>query len=117
MDRRVFWSVLCALLVFSGLVFFGFSVLVAGQRFAVAQAQAQADKREHDLEQQVVQAEVERRQRQEDDQWLRERSLLQPNQRCVGGVVVQVQGSTYVQIGYPGHPAHCDGQYADQPLR
>jgi len=49
--------------------------------------------------------------------WLHERERLQPNQRCIGGVVVEVQGSTYTQLGYPGYPAHCADGYADQPTR
>jgi hypothetical protein len=113
MDNRVFWSVLCALLVFSGLCFFGYASIVAAQRVALERAQQRAD----DHAREVSAAErADLRQRQVYAQWLHERSRLQPNQRCIGGVVVQVQGSGYTQIGYPGRPAHCQGQYADQPM-
>lgn len=46
-----------------------------------------------------------------------ERRHLAPNQRCVGGSVVQVQGNVYTQLGTIAQPIHCDGVYADQPLR
>jgi hypothetical protein len=42
MDNRVFWSVLCALLVFSGLCFFVYASTVAVQRRALVEAQSSA---------------------------------------------------------------------------
>ena len=45
------------------------------------------------------------------------RQALSENQRCVGGVVVQVGGSTYAQVGTIAQPVHCTGAYADRPLR
>lgn len=45
------------------------------------------------------------------------RRTLEGNQRCVGGVVVQVEGSTYTQLGTISQPAYCAGGVADQPLR
>jgi hypothetical protein len=47
----------------------------------------------------------------------RSRRLLAPDQRCVGGAVVQVRGNVYTQVGTIDRPVHCDGWYADQPLR
>lgn len=114
MDKRVFWSVLCALLVFSGLSFFGYACVVEAEREALSQAQQQADGQMHRVSEAVL---AQQRQQQAYAQWLHERSRLLPDERCVGGAVVRVQGNSYTQIGYPGRPAHCDGQYADQPMR
>lgn len=47
---------------------------------------------------------------------LRRRELDQ-NQRCVGGVVVTVRGSSYGQLGTVGDPVRCSGAYADRPIR
>ena len=49
--------------------------------------------------------------------WQRERRRLAMNQRCVGGVVIQVQGNAYTQLGSIAQPVHCSGELADQPLR
>lgn len=49
--------------------------------------------------------------------WQQESRRLAVNQRCVGGSVVQVQGSTYTQLGTIECPIHCSGDFADQPLR
>jgi hypothetical protein len=118
MDNRVFWSVLCALLVFSGLVAAGTAMLFAAQREAVSQAQQQTQQRIQAIAQQGLQeVQASARQRAAYAQWLRSRERLLPGQRCVGGVVVQVQANAYTQVGYPGHPAHCEGDYADQPMR
>lgn len=114
MDRRVFWSVLCALLVFSGLCVFGYACVVAAEREALSQAQRQADDQMQRVSEAVL---AQQRQQQAYAQWLHERSRLLPDERCVGGAVVRVRGNSYTQIGYPGHPARCDGQYADQPMR
>jgi hypothetical protein len=45
------------------------------------------------------------------------RRSLASNQRCVGGVVIEVRGSTYTQLGSLSQPIHCVDGYADQPLR
>lgn len=45
------------------------------------------------------------------------RRSLAPNQRCIGGVVIEVEGSTYTQLGSFSRPIHCADGYADQPLR
>ncbi|MGC1548995.1 MAG: hypothetical protein WA777_10740 [Rhodanobacter sp.] len=46
-----------------------------------------------------------------------EREMLAPNQRCVGGSVIQVDGSSYTQLGSIDYPIHCVGRVADRPLR
>ncbi len=46
-----------------------------------------------------------------------DRRLLTGNQRCVGGVVVVVDGSSYSQLGTVGNPVRCSGRYADRPIR
>lgn len=45
------------------------------------------------------------------------RRALSGNQRCVGGVVVQVDGTVYTQVGTISDPVHCLGGYADRALR
>ncbi|KZC37434.1 MULTISPECIES: hypothetical protein [Rhodanobacter] len=45
------------------------------------------------------------------------RRLLTGNQRCVGGVVVLVDGASYSQLGTVGDPVRCSGRYADRPIR
>lgn len=118
MDTRVFWSVLCALLVFSGLAALGSAVLVSAQREAAQHAADRAAQVARVTQQQEGQAEQERVLQQAAYQrWLHERERLQPDQRCIGGFLFQVHGTAYTQLGYPGHPAHCQGQYADQPTR
>lgn len=46
-----------------------------------------------------------------------ERRRLAANQRCVGGSVVEIQGSVYTQLGSIADPIHCSGDVADRPLR
>lgn len=46
-----------------------------------------------------------------------QRRQLSGNQRCVGGVVVVVNGSNYSQLGTVGDPVRCSGQLADRPIR
>ena len=43
--------------------------------------------------------------------------VLATNQRCVGGVVITVEGSSYTQVVSPSGPVHCWGRTADRPLR
>lgn len=45
------------------------------------------------------------------------RRALAPDQQCVGGVVVRVEGTTYTQLGTIANPVRCSGRHADQPLR
>jgi hypothetical protein len=47
----------------------------------------------------------------------KQRHWLAANQRCVGGVVVQVDGTSYTQLGSIASPVRCSGQMADRPLR
>lgn len=42
---------------------------------------------------------------------------LLPDQRCVGGAVIEVHGSVYTQLGSLARPVHCVGRRADYPLR
>lgn len=46
-----------------------------------------------------------------------QRRQLTGDQRCVGGVVVVVSGSSYSQLGSVGDPVRCSGQLADRPIR
>lgn len=45
------------------------------------------------------------------------RYKLAGNQRCYGGVVVQVEGSTYTQVQSNDGITHCWNGYADRPIR
>ena len=57
-------------------------------------------------------------QQREADLWRElDRARLGVDQRCIGGVVIQVQGNAYTQLGTISHPVHCSGDFADQPLR
>jgi hypothetical protein len=42
---------------------------------------------------------------------------LSPDMRCVGGVVIKVEGSTYSQVGTRAYPVRCSGRWADRPIR
>lgn len=111
MESRVFWGVLCALLVASGIFWalVALGVLGAGamaQRAADAQAQQVADDAAASLRAQQAArlADLNRR-------------TLGPHQRCYAGAVVQVSGSTFTQLGSISYPIHCVGNLADKPLR
>ncbi|GLQ95550.1 hypothetical protein [Dyella acidisoli] len=39
---------------------------------------------------------------------------LAPNERCVDGVVIQVNGATYAQSGSSGRSVRCTGSYAER---
>jgi len=111
MESKVFWAVLCALLVFSGVMFMLFALGVVGARAAADEASRQAVV---ELERQSVQAQ---RQQVEHQRVQLARRQLIGNQRCVGGVVVVVDGSSYSQLGTVGNPVRCSGQLADRPIR
>jgi hypothetical protein len=74
---------------------------------AEAQSQLQERQRLWDQHREQVKAEVNAEQSRR----------LSGNQRCVGGVVLVVDGSTYGQLGTVGDPVRCNGQYADRPIR
>lgn len=42
---------------------------------------------------------------------------LDPGMRCVGGVVIRVQGSVYTQVMSRGSVVRCSGRFADKPVR
>lgn len=99
---KVFWGVLLALLVFSGIVFTLFALGVVGVQAAQQEATRQwiADQKAAELaRQQARAADLRRRQ-------------LRPNERCVSGTIVRVEGSSYTQaLGPDGRPVACVGQY------
>jgi predicted Holliday junction resolvase-like endonuclease len=127
MESRVFWGVLCALLVFSGLVViviaFGiFSVGVAvkqeqsrQQEQVVAQMQAVQGETREALVASALAAERQRVAQRDEIERRREemeRRRLGPDHRCVAGTVFEVKQWSAVQL-----PARCAGDYADRPLR
>jgi len=63
--------------------------------------------------QEARRVQADRRQKASD---LRRRALL-GNQRCVGGVVVVVDGAVYTQLGTVGDPVRCSDGYADRAIR
>lgn len=42
---------------------------------------------------------------------------LSSDQRCVGGVVIEVHGTVYTQVGGISDPIRCSGRRADRRLR
>jgi hypothetical protein len=107
MDSRVFWGVLCALLVFSGLVAVGAAIRQRAAEQAAAEAFQQFLKASADPDPMGLRREAARR-RAEDLQ----RRRLTSGEQCIGGTVVNVSGSSYVQItGAGGRPVRCSGQY------
>lgn len=118
MDTRVFWSVLCALLVFSGLIVFFLAAGVSAQRQVVLQVQQTTQQNIARIAEQARQEAVEQEaQREAYERSQLERRRLASNQSCVGGVVIEVRGTSYTQLGDLSHPVHCSGAFADQPLR
>ena len=118
MESKVFWGVLCALLVFSGIMWLLFALGVVGLRAATNEASRQAavqlQQQQAELQQQL--SESQQRQREAVAMsW--DRRLLQGNQRCVGGVVVVAEGASYTQLGTVGDPVRCEGRYADREIR
>lgn len=111
MESKVFWAVLCALLVFSGVMWLLFALGVVGVRAAANEASRQAV-----VQVQAQAAEVQQQQREYQRVQLARRQLV-GNQRCIGGVVVVVSGSSYGQLGTVGDPVRCSGQLADRPIR
>jgi hypothetical protein len=102
---KVFWGVLLALVVFSVLAFVGRAVLLAGVAVAAkqeaqeAQEQAQQRARAYQAAQQRARAMDLQRRR------------LAINERCVGGTVIRVDGSSYTQVLDSGHVVRCAGVY------
>lgn len=111
MESKVFWAVLCALLVFSGIMWLLFALGVVGARAVANEESRQAVV---ELQQQTAMAEQQQREHQRVQLARRQ---LTGNQRCVGGVVVVVNGSSYTQLGTVGDPVRCSGQLADRPIR
>jgi Flp pilus assembly protein TadB len=125
MDMRVFWSVLAALLIF-GAVVVGWRAwerhrdiedaraIMSNITDTVSQAVQQSQVQSADiLEQRRRVAEFQLRQSYENDL----KRVLSPNQRCVGGIVVEVNGSTYTQVGSISRPVHCVDGMADRAIR
>lgn len=48
---------------------------------------------------------------------LNDQYQLAPDQRCVGGAVIEVHGNVYTQLGSISQPVHCVGRRADRVLR
>lgn len=118
MDMRVFWSVLAALILFGALVV-GWRALERQRDIEDANAVLQsistlATDAVRDGQQAEAQPQQQQRQQVVTD-WRRRE--LASGQRCVAGVVVVVDGTTYTQLGTVGDPVRCAGRYADRPIR
>lgn len=129
MAWKIFVGVLGALLAFwlisSALVVLGFIGVahVAGE----AVRQELGDRSQHAYmripDPEAVRLEVQARpvvdQRYAADAAERRRQSVQlsADERCIGGAVVRVEGSTYTQVGSVGQPVHCVDRLADRPLR
>lgn len=110
---KVFWGVLLALLAFSAITTVLFFLGVIGFASAVNQVAEQnvqqvqaavAAQHQAQLRQQQLRA----FQQAED---LRRRALA-VDERCVGGTVIQIRGSSYTQrLGADGRPVACAGRY------
>lgn len=111
MDSKVFWGVLCALLVFSGIMWLLFALGIVGLRAAADEASRQAVV---ELQQQAANFDKSKR---ENQRVQLARRQLTGDQRCIGGVVILVNGSSYRQLGSVGDPVRCSGQLADRPIR
>lgn len=105
---------LCALLVFSGLVAVGFAI----QERLAEQAQAEAVRQvlsiTSDPDPMGLRRESARRAAEAQRQAVLDlqRRRLAPSERCIGGTVVAVSGSTYTQANGPdGRPVACSGLY------
>jgi len=118
MDMRVFWSVLAALIVF-GVAVIGWRAFerqrdIEDANAALQSISAYATRAMQDGQRADLQRRHQQQQQQAANSRLRE---LAGNQRCVGGVVVVVDGATYTQLGTVGDPVRCNGRYADRPIR
>ena len=117
-ESQIFWGILLAVLVLSGLSAVGYAIRVAVARSAIEQIQATTlqaihdDQARYDAQQRQHQA-----QQAAQDAYERSRRTLASNQECVGGAVVQVEGHSYTQVGSLSQPVHCMGRMADVPLR
>lgn len=120
MDKRIFWAVLAALLVFSALGFF-FLVGLGSAASYVADQQVQQLQQQFAKGDEKIRRETEARRYQA--AVARQRDIasrtLSPSQRCFGGTVVDVvPGSSYVQhVDVRHRPVKCSGRLADEPLR
>ena len=111
-----------AIVLSAALLLFGFIGYHEYQRQRdISDAQAMfaniVDQGKH-LAQQVQVQSAEEQQRQREAvamQW--DRRLLQGNQRCVDGVVIVQNGTSFTQLGTVGDPVRCSGAYADRPIR
>lgn len=114
MDIKVFWSVLAALAV-AGLAVLGY------QRYQEARAwQAMndfAESQAQQLDEANAKVRLERAVWEQQQVQRRAAALdagrprLAENQQCVGGTVVTVNGSTYVQaVAADGRPEACEGR-------
>lgn len=111
-DWRIFWSVFAALVAWSAfmalMAFFWTLLVTVSLEHEAKQAAAHA----------VALVSHKRHQHQQAVQRDRDRRRLSPTQRCVGGTVLDVHGSTFVQhLDRYLHPVPCKGHYASRPLR
>jgi hypothetical protein len=130
MDMRVFWAVLAAFGVIVVVVFIGSEVQQRRQEQAMEEAWSGVMRAANDpdpmglrrraAEQASAQSQQDAQQaayRQRFQQLQVSNRTLGSNQRCIGGVVVQVVGDTYTQLGSIQNPVRCSGRFADREVR
>lgn len=112
MDMKVFWSVLAALgfaavviLMYDRIQEYRAAAAFQGAMEQIAQIPAQAQR-----EAAVASEQQQRRQAALQIQDMMARTLA-ADEQCIGGTVIRVNGSTYVQVsGADGRPEACAGR-------
>ena len=89
---------------------------------ARVQAQAEIDSMQREVAvasaKYAVRSAAQQREQQRQADAQRARFVLEYGQRCVGGTVVNVSGSSYTQVlGSAGRPVACSAGMASEPLR
>lgn len=112
MAWKIFAGVLGALVAFWLIVMFVTGAFVIGAGKALDQ-QVHATLQQ-DQQRQAQQLQVRQQQQAMDVA----RRQLGANQRCIGGTVITVTGSSYTQVlGSGGRPVACSGEFAKEALR
>ena len=118
---RIPIAVFIILSVFGSILGISLSHMYAEHRARV-QLQAQIDSFQRDVAvasaKYAVTSAAQQREQQRLSDEQRARFVLEYGQRCVGGTVINVSGSSYTQVlGLAGRPVACSAGMASEPLR